>query len=179
MLKRKLVSGSLSQIKKMCENLKSAIWRLEVAFSINDIGDPSNVYRCVAAGSILVLYWSSTILYKLVCISEIVAPDLIRALNLFPTWTVPFGQSETSSVVNQLVDDCPLHLSESLSLLEEGSSTLKDHIHCMILRKSPIVNPHWWPSSGSEIYEGLLFMDVVLMPSLCTVYGEYGVSVLN
>ena len=33
------------------QNLKSAIQRWRVAFPIDDIGDPSAVFRCMAAGS--------------------------------------------------------------------------------------------------------------------------------
>ena len=94
---------------------------MEAAFPIDESGNPSTVFRCIATGSILVLKWSSIILYLLVCIDEIVAPVLIRVLYLFPTCTVAVVQAHTGPIVNWLVDDCPLHSSESLLLLEEGS----------------------------------------------------------
>ena len=49
------------------------------------------------------------------------APESIRALSLFPHDS-HFKQSETSVIVNRLGDDCPLHSSESSSLLKEGFS---------------------------------------------------------
>ena len=76
-------------------------------------------------------------------INEIVAPEVIRALNLLPEWIVTEGQSEKSPDVNWWVDDCPPHSFESLSLLEEASSSLKDQSHCLIPRKCPIVSPEW------------------------------------
>ena len=69
---------------------------------------------------------SSIMLYTLVHINEIVAPEPIRALNLFPPCTVTMGQSKTSPISNWLVDECPSCLFESSSLLKEGSSSLKD-----------------------------------------------------
>ena len=121
MPKSKLVSGSLSQMMKVCENLKSAIHRWRVAFCIHDIGDPSAVHWCTAAGSILVLWWSSIILYILMYINEIVTPELIKALNLFPAWAITLRQSEASPIpiVNWWVDNHPPHSFESSSLLEE------------------------------------------------------------
>ena len=107
------------------------------------MGDPSTVFRCKAAGSILVLYQSSIILYTLIHIKEIAAPESFRALNLFPAWTVTMGQSETRNIVNWLVDDCPPHSFESSSLLEEGFSSSKDQSNYLILRKRPIANPEW------------------------------------
>ena len=103
-----------------------------VAFPIHDIGDPSAVLRYTATSNILVLYWSSIILYTLICINETVAPEFIRALNLFPSWTFTVGQSETSPIVNWLVDDSPLHSFRSLSLLIEASNSLRGQIHCLI-----------------------------------------------
>ena len=35
------------------------------------------------------------------------------------------------------------------------------------------MNSEWLSSSGGEVYVGLLFMDAVSMPSMCTVCGEY------
>ena len=40
---------------KVWENLKFVIWRCKVALPSEDIADPSTVFRCTAAGSILVL----------------------------------------------------------------------------------------------------------------------------
>ena len=76
-------------------------------------------------------------------INEKVTPESIKALNLFPAWTVTMGQSQTSRIVNWWVDDHPPHLFESLSLLKEGCSSLKDQSHCLIPRKSLIVSPEW------------------------------------
>ena len=41
--------------KKVWENLKLAVQRCKVALPSEDIDDPSAVFRCTAAGSILVL----------------------------------------------------------------------------------------------------------------------------
>ena len=105
---------------KVSENLKSAIWRWRVAFPIKDMGDPPAVLRCITAGSILVLLWSSIILYIHVCINDIVAPELIKTLNHFSAWTVTLGQSKNKSYL--FVIALPI-LFQSLSLLEEGSSS--------------------------------------------------------
>ena len=79
-------------------------------------------------------------LYTLVHIKEIIAPELISALKHFPAWTVTIGQSETSPIVNWCVGDCSPYSFESVSLFEEGSCSLKDQIH-PILRKSLTVSP--------------------------------------
>ena len=89
------------------------------------------------------------------------------------------GSVQDKSIVNPFDDECPPHPLKSLSLLEEGSSSLKDQSPYLILKRSLIVNPEWWPSSGDEIYEGLLFMDMLLMPFMCLVSGKYVYSVLN
>ena len=68
------VSGSLSHMIKVWENLKLAMERCKVAFTSKDIVDPSTVFKCTVAGSILVLYWSSTMLYTLLKTSERAAP---------------------------------------------------------------------------------------------------------
>ena len=44
-------------------------------------------------------WMSSTLLYTLVHINEMMGPELIRALNLFLKWTVTVGKSETSPIV--------------------------------------------------------------------------------
>ena len=75
------------------------------------------------------------------CINEIAALESVKALKLFPAWTATVGQCETSPIVNWLVDDCPPHSLESSSLLEEGSSSLKDQSQFLFLRKSLIVSP--------------------------------------
>ena len=49
------VSGSLSHIMKVCENLKFVMQRCKFALPSEDIDDPSTVFRCTPAGSILVL----------------------------------------------------------------------------------------------------------------------------
>ena len=82
-------------------------------------------------------------LYTLMCINEIVAPESVWALKCFPVWTVTAGQSETSPIVNCCGCGCPLHLFESLSLLKEGSSSLKHPNHHPILKKRLTANPVW------------------------------------
>ena len=47
---------------KVWENVKLAMQRCKLALPSEDIADPSTVFKCTAAGSILVLYWSSIIL---------------------------------------------------------------------------------------------------------------------
>ena len=49
------VCSSFSHMMKVQENLKLAIGRSKVALPREDIDDPSAVFRCTAAGSILVL----------------------------------------------------------------------------------------------------------------------------
>ena len=62
--------------------------------------DPSAVLRFTAAGSILLLQQSSTMMYTLVHINELVAPESIGVSKHFPAWTVTVWQSETSPIVN-------------------------------------------------------------------------------
>ena len=73
--------------------------RCKVAFPSEDIGDPSTVFRCTAAGSVLVLYQFSIMLYTLVWANERAAPESIRALNHFPACTITVWQCDTSPVV--------------------------------------------------------------------------------
>ena len=49
------VYSSLSLMTKVWENLKLAMQRCKVALPREDIDDPSAVFMCTAAGSILVL----------------------------------------------------------------------------------------------------------------------------
>ena len=84
---------------KVCENLKIAMQRCMAALPIDDINDPSAVLRCTTAGRSLVLQQSLIILYTLIWMSEIAAPESIRALNPFPVCTVTVRQSETRSTV--------------------------------------------------------------------------------
>ena len=49
------VSGSLSHMMKVWENLKFAVRRCKVALPSEDIADLSAVIRCTTAGSVLVL----------------------------------------------------------------------------------------------------------------------------
>ena len=84
---------------KVWENLKLVMQWSKVALPSKDIADPSTVFKCTAAGSISVLYWSSIMLYMLVCTSERAALALIRALNLLPACTVTVAQSDTSPMV--------------------------------------------------------------------------------
>ena len=81
------VPSSLSHMMKVWKNLKLPI------------ADPSTVFKCTAAGSILVLYQSSIVLYMLVWTSERVAPESIRVLDLLPACTVTVGQFDTSPMV--------------------------------------------------------------------------------
>ena len=76
---------------KVWENLKSVMQRCKVTLLSEDIADPSAVFRCTAAGSIL--------LFLLVFNHVVYAPELNRALNLFPAGTVTVGQSDTSPMV--------------------------------------------------------------------------------
>ena len=73
------VSCSLLHIMSVWERLKLAMERSKVALPREDIDDPSAVFRCTAAGSILVLYSSSIILYMLVQANERAAPESIRS----------------------------------------------------------------------------------------------------
>ena len=93
------VSGSLSHIIKVYENLKLALQRCNIALPSEDMDDPSAVFRCTPAGSILVLEWSLIMLYILVWANERDAPEQIRALNLFPACSVTVGQSGTRPMV--------------------------------------------------------------------------------
>ena len=77
------VSGSLSHIMKIWENVKLAMQRCKVAFPREDTDDPSAVCRCSAAvGS-----------------NDRDAPESIRTLNLFPACSVTVGQSYMSPMV--------------------------------------------------------------------------------
>ena len=67
------------------------MWRCKVALPSEDIADPSAVFTCTAAGSILVLYQSSIMLYTLVQTSERAASESIKVLNLLPLCTVTVG----------------------------------------------------------------------------------------
>ena len=84
---------------KVWENLKLAMQMCKVALPSEDIPDPSTVFKCTAVDSILVLYWSSIMLYMLVQTSKRAAPESIRALNLLPACTVTVGHSDTSPMV--------------------------------------------------------------------------------
>ena len=93
------VSASLLHMIKVWENLKLAMQRCKVALPSEDIADPSTFLKCTAAGSILVLYWSSVMLYTLVQTSERADSESIRALNLLPACTVIVGQSDASPIL--------------------------------------------------------------------------------
>ena len=73
--------------------------RYKVALPSEDIADPSAVFKYTAAGSILVLYRSSIMLYTLVQTSKRAAPESVRALNLLPACTVTIWQSDASPMV--------------------------------------------------------------------------------
>ena len=79
-------------------------------------------------------------MYTLIHINEMVAPESKRASNLFLAWTVTVEQSETSPIVNWLVDDCPHYSSESSSLLEESCSSSKDGSHYQSMISSLMAN---------------------------------------
>ena len=166
---KEICSRSLLHMMTVYENLKSTIWRWRVVFPIKDMGDPSAILRCIAVVSILVLYWSSIMLYLLVYINEIVAPWSIRALKYFPAWTVTVEQAETSSVVNWCAGGFPPYLFESSSLLEEGSSSLKHLSHHPIQRKSPmqVLNSDLLLMLGSM--GELLSVNVALMSSMYVI----------
>ena len=80
--------------------------RCKAALPSEDSADPSTVFRCTTAGSILVLYWSSIMLYMLVWTRKKAAPESIRALNLLPRCTVTVGQSDTSPMALWF-EECP------------------------------------------------------------------------
>ena len=84
---------------KIWENLKLAMQRCKADLPSEDIADPSSVFRCTAASSILVLRQSLIQLYMPVWANERAAVESVRALNLFPACTVTVGQSNTSPVV--------------------------------------------------------------------------------
>ena len=134
------MSGSLSHMMKVWENLKLAVQRCKVALPKGDTDDPSAVLRCTAAGSILVLWWSSIILYMLVWANKRAAPESIRALKHFPACTLTMGQSSTSPMESWF-EKCSLHSLSSL--LGEGSNSLKDQSHCLNLMKNLKGNPGW------------------------------------
>ena len=73
--------------------------RCKVALASKDMNDPSAVFRCTAAGSILVLWWALMMLYMLVWVNKRAVPESFRALNLFPSCTVTVGQSVTSPML--------------------------------------------------------------------------------
>ena len=92
-------SGSLLHMMKVWENLKLAMQRCNVALPSEDIADQSAFFTCTAAGSILVLYWSSILLWMLVHTSERAAPEWIRGLNRLLVCTVTVGKSDSNSMV--------------------------------------------------------------------------------
>ena len=85
------VSGSLSHMMKVWENMKLVVQRCEVTLPA--------VLKCTAASSIVVLYWSSIMLYMLVQTSKSTTPESVRALNLSLACTLTVGQSDTSPMV--------------------------------------------------------------------------------
>ena len=121
--------------------MKFTMQRYKVALPCEDIDDPSAICRCTVEGSILVLKWSSMMLYMLVWANKRAATESIRALNLFLACTITVGQSDTSPMVQWLFEECPLHSSSSL--LEEGSTSLKDQSCCLYLKKNLKGNPGW------------------------------------
>ena len=148
MPERKSVSGSSSHITKVCNNLKSAIWRWRVVFPMEDMGDQSVVCRLTTAGSIQVLYQrdGDTRVY--------------HSLKHILVCTVTVGQSEISPMLNCW--GCVSHpcSSESSSLLQESSSSLKYPSHPPILRRNPFASPKWWPYCGAGVYGRSLSMNL-------------------
>ena len=78
-------------------------------------------------------------LYTLVEADERAAPESIRALNLFPAYTVTVRQLDTKSYGVMVFKECPSHPFSSL--MGEGSSSLKDQSHCWNLMKNLKGNP--------------------------------------
>ena len=118
------VSGNLSPFMKLCVNLNSAILRWSAVISNAIIGDPSVVFNVVVVGWIGVLTLSSMSWYVEYLMSDIAAPDSMRALSCFLAWTVIVGQSIMSATVT---GSCVVNPPCSWeSLLGEGSFSLSD-----------------------------------------------------
>ena len=80
-------------------NSRLRIQWCKVALPSEDIADPSAEFKCTAAGSILVLYWSLIMLYTLVQNGKQADPESITILNLLSASTVSVGQFDTSPMV--------------------------------------------------------------------------------
>ena len=74
------VSGSLSHIMNLSENLKSAILSLNVIIPNAVIGDPSAVFSCIIVACIAVFKVLSKFWYVEYLTREMAAPDSIWAL---------------------------------------------------------------------------------------------------
>ena len=79
--------------------MKLVMQRCKVPLPSKDIADQSTVFKCTAAGSILVLYWTLIMLYMLVHASRKAATESVRALNHLPACTLTVGQSDMSPMV--------------------------------------------------------------------------------
>ena len=75
-----LVSGNLSQIMKLCVNLKLAILRWSALIPNAVIGIPSAVFNVVVFGWIGVLKLSSMSWYVEYLFGDMAAPESMRAL---------------------------------------------------------------------------------------------------
>ena len=74
------VSGNLSQMMKLCVNLKSAILRWSAVIPNAIIGDLSAVFNVVVVGGTGVLKLSSMSWYVEYLMSDIAAPESMWAL---------------------------------------------------------------------------------------------------
>ena len=74
------VSGSLSHMINLCENLKSAILSWSVIIPNAVIGDPSAVFSCIDVTCIAVFKLVSMFCYIEYLTGEMAAPESIRAL---------------------------------------------------------------------------------------------------
>ena len=118
------LSGNLSQMIKFCVNLKSATWQWSTIIPNTVIGNPSVVLNIVVVGWIEVLKLSSMSWYVEYLMSDIAAPESMRALQCFPAWSVIVGQSILSATVT---GSCVVNPPCSWeSLLGEGSFSLND-----------------------------------------------------
>ena len=93
------ISGSLSHMMKLLENLKSAILSWSVVIPSAVIGDPSAVFRCTNVVSIAVFKLLSMFWYVQYLTRGMAAPESMRALYCFPACTVIVGQSMMSAIV--------------------------------------------------------------------------------
>ena len=118
------VSGSLLHIMKVLVNLKFTILRWSAVIPKAIISDPSAIFNLVVVVCIGVLKLLSIVWYVEYLMSDMAAPESIRALYHFPACTVIVGQSMMSATVTWSSKGSPPCLWESL--LGEGSISLND-----------------------------------------------------